>query len=294
MLDRLFEEGRLNNEYRSAFEHAAYALLREEGMMEVIERTVYKKLFGEDPKDKENDAKNAKSTLAPKKRNEKDIQEARDSIESDITKLVASISYRDQAAKTPPPEEKPQFTERQKRVMVEQEIAKAKMGVVAWHRLREANEKNTAIAARHDAMLFKRDDLLPMRTGGSIQQFSTYAPPTRECENYWFAEDRAQIKMVEQRLNVSVKYISETWLFRLWPVPADRDAFEKDRANGMQLLARCKEFLQFWVWVFIYTDPTRGRASLTTCLEWFLFGETSLEYKEFVRFGFHLKVNDAH
>ena len=44
MLDRLFEEGRLNNEYRSAFEHAAYALLREEGKMEVIERTVYKKL----------------------------------------------------------------------------------------------------------------------------------------------------------------------------------------------------------------------------------------------------------
>ncbi|EMR84597.1 hypothetical protein BcDW1_6826 [Botrytis cinerea BcDW1] len=68
--------------------------------------------------------------------------------------------------------------------MVKQEIAKAKMGVVAWHRLREANEKNTAIAARHDAMLFKRDDLLPMRTGGSIQQFSTYAPPARECENY--------------------------------------------------------------------------------------------------------------
>ncbi|KAM0157502.1 hypothetical protein ACHAPC_006572 [Botrytis cinerea] len=69
MLDRLFEQGRLNNEYRSAFEHAAYALLREEGKMEVIERTVYKKLFGDDPKDKEDDAKNAKSTLAPKKRN---------------------------------------------------------------------------------------------------------------------------------------------------------------------------------------------------------------------------------
>ncbi|EMR84596.1 hypothetical protein BcDW1_6825 [Botrytis cinerea BcDW1] len=69
MLDRLFEEGRLNNEYRSAFEHAAYALLREEGKMEVIERTVYKKLFGDDCKDKEDDAKNAKSTLAPKKRN---------------------------------------------------------------------------------------------------------------------------------------------------------------------------------------------------------------------------------
>lgn len=100
--------------------------------------------------------------------------------------------------------------------------------------------------------------------------------------------------MVEQRFNVSVKYISETWLFRLWPVPADWDAFEKDRANGMQLLARCKEFLQFWVWVFIYTDLTRGRASLTTFLEWFLFGETSLEYQEFVRFGFHLEVNDAH
>ncbi|TEY71268.1 hypothetical protein BOTCAL_0097g00130 [Botryotinia calthae] len=224
MSDRLFEEGRANNEYRSAFEHAAYTLLREEGKMEAIERTVYKKLFGDDPKDKEDDAKNAKSTPAPKKRKvaesndgksaetsvtttitkEEDTQDVEDLIESDITKVVASISYRDQAAKTPPPPEEKQLTDRVKRIMANQEALKEKMGPEAFYKILEAIKNNEEIAARRDAILDKRNKLLPMRPGGRIQQFSTYAPPTPECENYWFAEDGAQIKKVEQRLNVSV------------------------------------------------------------------------------------------
>ncbi|TGO20702.1 hypothetical protein BPAE_0273g00100 [Botrytis paeoniae] len=245
MLDKLYEEGRSNMVYRYTFKDAqndeAIALLPEQEKLQAIERAVYKKLFGDDPTDKKYAAKNPKSTAEPKKNeasksnNNKnagryvpptvgkgsDTQEARYPVDSNTTKVVSGVSHRDQAAKSPPPEEK-QFKDRQKQILARHEEFKAKMGPAAWNRMQEVNKK------LRDAMLDKRDELLPMRPGGRIQKFSTYAPPTSECEYHWFAEDSAQMKKVEQKLNVKVMYVFErSYLFRLWPEPADWDVFER-------------------------------------------------------------------
>ncbi|TGO45961.1 hypothetical protein BCON_0353g00050 [Botryotinia convoluta] len=278
MLDRLYEEGRSNMVYRYAFKDAtndeAIALLPEQEKLQAIERAVYKKLFGETSTDKKDDAKNAKSAAEPKKKEasasndgktteksdtptvekEKDTREARDPAESNTTKVVAGISYRDQAAKTPPPEES-QLTDRQKRILARHEAFKAKMGPAAWHRMEEAHIKNLPIITKRDAMLDKRNKLLPMRPGE-----------------------------VEQKLNLRVMFVFErSHLFRLWPEPADWDAFEKDPVEGMELLARCEKFIEFWVWVFVFTGRATHRVPLPTCFEWFLLGEVSPEYKGFTR-----------
>lgn len=50
---------------------------------------------------KSNDGKRAETFATPTDIKKKDSQEPRDSIESDITKMIASISYRDQAANPP-------------------------------------------------------------------------------------------------------------------------------------------------------------------------------------------------
>ncbi|TGO07204.1 hypothetical protein BTUL_0311g00030 [Botrytis tulipae] len=303
MLDKLYEEGRSNMVYRYAFKDAtndeAIALLPEREKLQAIERVIYKKLFGDDPTDEKDDTGNAKFTAEPKKhdvsvsndgrntgnaatpttKENNDTQEARDPV-------VAGISHRDQAAIIPPPPEESQLTDRQKRVLARHEAFKAKMGPAAWHRMEEAHKKNLPIITQRDAMLDKRDELLPMRPGGIIQQFSTYAPPTSECECYWLAEEGAQIKEVEQKLNIKIMFAFErSHLFRLWPGPADWDAFEKDPVEGMRLLARCEKFMEFWIWVFVSTGGATHRVPLTTCLEWFLLGEASPEYKEFTRLG---------
>ncbi|THV45790.1 hypothetical protein BGAL_0450g00060 [Botrytis galanthina] len=308
MLDKLYEEGRSNMVYRYAFKDAtndeAIALLPEQEKLQVIERAVYKKLFGDDPRDKKDTTENAKSTAGPKENEasesdngknstksitttvgkENDTPEVRNSIDSNITKVVAGISDRDQAAKTPP--EESQLTDRQKRVLAKREALKARIGPAAWHRMQEANKILAEETARRDAILDKRNRLLKMRPGGTIQQFSTYAPPTSECEFYWLAEEGAQMKEVEQKLNVKIKFVFErSHLFRLWPDPADWDAFEKDPVEGMRLLARCEKFMEFWIWVFVSTVGATHRVPLTTCLEWFLLGEASPEYMEFTRLG---------
>lgn len=220
-----------------------------------------------------------------------DTQEARYPVDYNTTKVVAGISDGDQAAKTPPPPEESQLTERQKWVQARHEAYKAKFNPIAWNKMEEAYKKNLPIITARDAMLDKRYiELLPMRPGGKIQQFSTYAPPTFECECYWSAEDGAQIKKVEQKLNVKVMFVFErSHLFRLWPDPADWDAFEKDPVEGMALLARCEKFMEFWVWVFVSTGRATHRVPLTTCLEWFLLGEVSPEYKEYTRLAFATK-----
>ncbi|TGO67312.1 hypothetical protein BELL_0901g00040 [Botrytis elliptica] len=308
MLNRLYEEGRSDKEYRTEFDDVRYeraiARLPQQERLEAIERIVYKRLFGETSTDKEDDAKNAKSAAEPKKEEafesndgrtseksvtptvekEKDTREAKDPAESNTAKVVAGISYRDQAAKTPPPEES-KLTERQKWVNARHEAYKARYNPIAWHRMEENYKKNLPIITKRDAILDKRYiELLPMRPGGKIQQFSTYAPPTWDCKNYWSAEDGAQIKKVEQKLNVRVKSVFlKGHVFRLWPEPADWDAFEKDPAKGLELLARCEKFVEFWTWIFIGTGHVTDRVPLTTCLEWFLLGEVSPKYYEFTK-----------
>ncbi|KAF7897069.1 hypothetical protein EAF00_005297 [Botryotinia globosa] len=274
----------------------AIALLPEQERLQAIERVVYKKLFGQTSTHEKDDARDAKSAAEPKKeevsesndgkttetsvnptvQKGKDIREARGPTESNTTKVVAGISYRDQAAKTTPPPEEIQLTDRQKRIMVRHEAFKAKMGPAAWHRMEEAYKNNSSI----------RDELLPMRPGGEIQQFSTYAPPTWDCKNYWSAEDGAQIRKVEQKLNFRIRRVFlKARVFRVWPEPADWDAFEKDPAKGLELLDRCEKFVEFWTWIFIGTGHVTDRVPMTTCLEWFLLGEASPEYKEFTRLG---------
>ncbi|KAF7881169.1 uncharacterized protein EAF02_007060 [Botrytis sinoallii] len=253
MLNRLYEEGKSNMLYRYAFKDAtndqAIALLPEQEKLQAIERAVYKKLFDDDPTDKKGASENPKSTADPKENEasesndggntrksapptvgkSSDTQEARYPVDYNTTKAVAGISGGDQAAKTRPPPEESQLTERQKWVQARHEAYKAKFNPIAWNKMEEAYKKNLPIITERDAMLDKRDELLPMRPGGMIQQFSTYAPPISECECYWSAEDGAQIKKVEQKLNVKVMFVFErSHLFRLWPDPADWDAFEKD------------------------------------------------------------------
>lgn len=213
------------------------------------------------------DGKNSTKSVTPTVGKENDTPEVRNSVDSNIAKVVAGISDRDQAAKTPPPEES-QLTDRQKRVLARHEAFKAKLGPAAWHRMEEAHKKNLPTITQRDAMLDKRDELLPMRPGSIIQQFSTYAPPTSECECYWLAKEGAQVKEVEQKLNVKIRFVFErSHLFRLWPDPADWDAFEKDPVEGMRLLARCEKFMEFWIWVFVSTDGATHRVPLATCLE---------------------------
>ncbi|KAF7949232.1 hypothetical protein EAE96_008399 [Botrytis aclada] len=292
MLERLFDEDRLNTEYKNAFENAknerAIALLPEQEKLQAIELAVYEKLFGATSADKKDVAQDAKSATEPKKEEasesndgkstgesatptaekEKDTPEPRDLGESNTVKVVAGISYRDQAAKTPRPPEEIQLSDREKWVKARREAMKAKMGPAAWHRIQEANKKILEASMRSDAFLDRRNRLLPMRPGGTIHQYSTYAPPTWECKNYWSAENGAQMKEVEQKLNVKVMFIFERdHLFRLWPEPADEDAFEKDTVRGMQLLARCEKFMDFWVWIFVSTGHGTDRVPLTTCLE---------------------------
>ncbi|KAF5873414.1 uncharacterized protein Bfra_004874 [Botrytis fragariae] len=295
MLNRLYEEGRSNMVYRYAFKDAqndeTIALLPEQEKLQAIERTVYKKLFGDDPTDKRDATKNAKFTAEPKKNDvsvsndgknteksatttvekKNDTQEARDPVDSNTTKVVDG---RSSSKNSPSPEEK-QLTDREKRILPRHEALKAKMGPAAWHRMEEAHKKNLPIAAKREAMYSKQNKLLPMRPGAS---------PTWECKNYWSAEDGAQIIKVEHKLNVRVKSdIQNLNLFRLWPEPADLDTFEKDPINGLELLARCEKFVEFWAWVFTSTSRVTHRVPLTTCLEWFLLGEFSPEYKEFTR-----------
>ncbi|KAF7901636.1 uncharacterized protein EAF01_006935 [Botrytis porri] len=268
MLDRLYEEGRSNMVYRYAFKDAqnseAIALLPEQEKLQAIERAVYKKLFGGDLTDKKDTTKNANFMAEPKKndvsqsnhrqnpgksatpvaKKKNDTQEARGPVDSNTTKVVAGISHRDQAAKTPPPDES-QLTDRQKRVLI-----------------------LAVETARRDAILDKRNRLLPMRPGGIIEQFSTYAQATSDCEYCWFAEDGAQMKEVERKLDVKVMFVFEkSHRFRLWPEPADWDAFEKDHAEGMELLARCEIYMEFWVWIFTSTGRVTDRIPLTSCLE---------------------------
>ncbi|TGO56371.1 hypothetical protein BOTNAR_0224g00030 [Botryotinia narcissicola] len=309
MLDRLYEEGRSNMVCRYAFKDAtddeAIALLPEREKLQAIELVIYKKLFGDDPTDEQDDIEDAKFTAEPKKndlsvsndgrntgiaaiptaKRKNDTQEAGDPVDYNTTNVVAGISHKDQAAKTPPPEES-QLMDRQKRVLARHEAFKAKMGPAAWHRMEEAHKKNLPIITQRDAMLDKRDELLPMRPGGTIQQFSTYAPPTFECECCWLAEKGAKMKEVEQQLNIKIMFVFErSHLFRLWPDPADWNTFEKDPVEGIRLLARCEKFMELWIWVFVSTGDATHRVPLTTCLEWFLLGEASPEYKEFTRLG---------
>ncbi|KAF7948584.1 uncharacterized protein EAE97_003995 [Botrytis byssoidea] len=295
--------------YRYAFKDAtnneAIALLPEREKLQAIERVIYKKLFGDDPTDEQDDTEDAKFTAEPKKndvsvsndgrntgnaatptaKRKNDTQEAGDPVDYNTTNVVAGISHKDQAAKTPPPEES-QLTNRQKRILAKREALRSRISPTAWHRMQEANKILAKETARRDAISDKRNELLKMRPGGTIQQFSTYAPPTSECECYWLAEEGAQMKEVEQKLNIKIMFVFErSHLFRLWSDPADWDAFEKDPVEGMRLLARCEKFMEFWIWVFVSTGGATHRVSLTTCLEWFLLGEASPEYKEFTRLG---------
>ncbi|TGO33108.1 hypothetical protein BHYA_0266g00110 [Botrytis hyacinthi] len=127
ILDKLYEEGGSNMLYRYAFKDATndevIALLPKQEKLQAIEHFVYKKLFGDDPTDEEDDAENAKFTTEPKRndvsvskdgkntedaatptaKKKNDTKEATDPVDYNTTKVVASISHRDQAAKTPPP-----------------------------------------------------------------------------------------------------------------------------------------------------------------------------------------------
>ncbi|KAF7937166.1 uncharacterized protein EAE98_001480 [Botrytis deweyae] len=246
MLNRLYEEGRSNKEYRTEFDEVRYeraiARLPQQERLEAIERIVYKRLFGETSTDKEDDAKNAKSAAEPKKEEASESNDGRTSEKS----VVAGISYRDQAAKTPPPEES-KLTERQKWVNARHEAYKARYNPIAWHRMEENYKKNLPIITKRDAILDKRYiELLPMRPGGKIHQFSIYAPPTWNCKNYWSVENNVQIKK---------------------PELVDWDIFEKDSVKGLELFIRYKKFVEFWIWIFIGIGYVTDRVLLIICLE---------------------------
>ncbi|KAI9645878.1 hypothetical protein NHQ30_005314 [Ciborinia camelliae] len=295
MLLRLFDEDRENAEMKNATLEAlkddAFLLsvvsLSESEKEEALERVVYKKLFGDDPSsqiaEKTDDAKDAESTVEPAKDMLSESNDVANPAKSDAM-VKPELSYRDQAAKTPPPPEEPVLTLYQKRRQIRLDAMKESLGPEGWHRMLEANKKTLEASLKADKIMDERNRLLPMMPGGLINQYSTFAPATWDCQNLWSAENGAQIKKLEEKLHVELKSTFEPDLyFRIWPEPADWVAFGKDPVKGKEILANAEKFVEFWIWNFLSWVHVTDIVPLLTCLDWFLVGDNFPRYKEYLK-----------
>ncbi|KAA8568847.1 hypothetical protein EYC84_007827 [Monilinia fructicola] len=195
MLEKLFDQGRENAEYRNASNEVAndevVTSLAELEKLKVLECAIYKKLFGDDRTGTET----SDSSVVDKNNNT-----LVDSHPSEASSLVkTNISYADQAAKEPPPPKAPELTFMQKRHLAITADAKKRMGEAAWNRLLVEGRQAQEAAFKLDDIMDRRRRLLPMMPGGIIHQYSSFAPANWNCENIWSAEDGKQIKKAEEK-----------------------------------------------------------------------------------------------
>ncbi|TGO17340.1 hypothetical protein BTUL_0018g00070 [Botrytis tulipae] len=306
MLERLFVEERESAEYSRALKEArkeasnfeVVASLPKLEKLKAIESAVYKKLLnhttfneiGDDPSnvkasstdEAEEEILELETLPPPASEMKTDIV---DTASTEGTAFVQpNLSYAKQASKPAAPAEvKPlsRLEEIQMRVGTK---LKEEMGAAAWQRLRLINAKDVAYEKERMERINYQAKLIPRRPGGRIHQYTAFAPATHDCRAYWSAEHGAQIQAAQSALNVRFQSVFEKDVeFRLWPEPADWKAFEKDPQKGREILARAEKFLDFWIWDFLSRSHATDRFPLITCLDWFLKGDKSPEYKRYVK-----------
>ncbi|KAF7949237.1 hypothetical protein EAE96_008404 [Botrytis aclada] len=298
MLERLFVEGRENAGYSSALKEAQkeasnfemIATFPELEKLKAIESVIYKKLFGDDPSNMKTSLtdETAEETLEletlphPAGENKRKIFGTA-STEGN-TLIQPNLSHADQAAKPAAPAEvKPlnRLEEIQNRLGAK---LKEEMGAAAWERGKLIAKKQAALEKDRLDRIKYQSKLIPRKPGGRIHQYTSFAPATDDCRTSCSAEDGSQIKSAQNSLNVHFQSVFEEDVeFRLWPEPADWKAFEKNPQEGREILAKAEKFLNFWIWNFSSRTHATDRVSLTTCLDWFLKGEESPEYKRYIK-----------
>lgn len=205
-----------------------------------------------------------------------------------------NLSYAKQASKPAAPAEvKPlsRLEEIQMRVGTK---LKEEMGAAAWQRLRLINAKDVASEKERLERINYQAKLIPRRPGGRIHQYTSFAPATHDCRAYWSAEHGSQIQAAQNALRVRFQSVFERDVeFRLWPEPADWKAFEKNPQKGREILARAEKFLDFWICDFLSRSHATDRVPLVTCLDWFLKGDKSPEYKRHAKLSVTPKPENA-